>query len=157
MSALLPSGRLQGIGVVDVVRKLSPPEVGAQLAEPARRVLAAVCDGSFFMNSQEIETALRERIPLTVLIWQDNAYGLIRWKMDLELGHHIATGFGNPDFAAYAGSFGARGYQVSSAGDLLPALTEALAADTVSVITCPVDYTENLQLTDTLGELSGPF
>jgi acetolactate synthase-1/2/3 large subunit len=134
-----------------------PGAIGAKLAEPDRRVLAAVGDGSFLMNSQEIETALRERIPLTVLIWQDNAYGLIRWKMDLELGHDVATGFGNPDFAAYAGSFGARGYQITSAGDLLPALTEALAADTVSVITVPVDYTENLQLTDTLGELSGPF
>jgi len=109
------------------------------------------------MNSQEIETALREHIPLTVLIWQDDAYGLIRWKMDLELGHDVATGYSNPDFAAYAESFGARGYQVNSAGDLLPFLTEALAADTLSVIACPVDYSENLRLTDTLGELTGPF
>jgi acetolactate synthase-1/2/3 large subunit len=114
-------------------------------------------DGAFLMNSQEIETALRERVPLTVLIWQDDAYGLIKWKMDLELGHDVAIGFSNPDFVAYAESFGARGYQVRSAGDLLPCLTEALAADTVSVIACPVDYTENLRLTDALGELSGPF
>ena len=119
---------------------------GAKLAEPGRRVLAAAGDGAFLMNSQEIETALRERIPVTVLIWQDNAYGLIRWKMDLELGHDAATGFGNPDFVAYAESFGARGYRINSAGDLLPTLTEALAADTVSVITCPVDYSENLRL-----------
>jgi acetolactate synthase I/II/III large subunit len=134
-----------------------PGAIGAKLAEPGRRVLAAVGDGAFLMHSQEIETALRERIPLTVLIWQDDAYGLIRWKMDLELGHDVATGFGNPDFVAYAESFGARGYRINSAGDLLPALTEALAADTVSVITCPVDYSENLRLTDTLGELTGPF
>ena len=67
------------------------------------------------------------------------------------------TGFTNPDFVAYAESSGARGYQITSASDLLPALTEALAADTVSVITCPVDYSENLQLTGTLGELTGPF
>ena len=134
-----------------------PGAIGAKLAEPGRRVLAAVGDGAFLMNSQEIETALRERIPLTVLIWQDDAYGLIRWKMDLELGHDVATGFANPDFVTYAESFGARGYQVTSASDLLPALTEALAADTVSVIACPVDYSENLRLTDTLGELTGPF
>lgn len=68
------------------------------------------------MNSQEIETALRERIPLTVLIWQDDAYGLIRWKMNLELGHDVATGFSNPDLVAYAESFGGRGYRVNSAG-----------------------------------------
>ena len=134
-----------------------PGAIGAKLAEPGRRVLAAVGDGAFLMNSQEIETALRERIPLTVLIWQDDAYGLIRWKMDLELGHDVATGFANPDFAAYAESFGARGYRINSARDLLPTLTEALADDTVSVITCPVDYSENLQLSDTLGELARPF
>ncbi len=134
-----------------------PGAIGAKLAEPGRRVLAAVGDGAFLMNSQEIETALRERIPLTVLIWQDDAYGLIKWKMDLELGHHAATSFANPDFAAYAESFGARGYRITSASELLPTLTEALAADTVSVITCPVDYSENLRLSSTLGELTGPF
>jgi acetolactate synthase-1/2/3 large subunit len=134
-----------------------PGAIAAKLAEPGRRVLAAVGDGAFLMNSQEIETALRERIPLAVLIWQDDAYGLIKWKMDLELGHNVATGFSNPDFAAYAESFGARGYRIKSARDLLPALTEALAADTVSVITCPVDYTENLELTSVLGALTGPF
>jgi acetolactate synthase I/II/III large subunit len=134
-----------------------PGAIGAKLAEPGRRVLAAVGDGSFLMNSQEIETALRERIPLTVLIWQDDAYGLIKWKMDLELGHDVATEFGNPDFVAYAESFGARGYRITAAGDLLPALREALAADTVSVIACPVDYSENVRLTDSLGELTYPF
>ena len=134
-----------------------PGAIGAKLAEPGRRVLAATGDGAFLMNSQEIETALRERIPLTVLIWEDDAYGLIKWKMDLELGHDVATSFGNPDFVADAESFGARGYRVSAAGDLLPMLTEALSADTVSVIACPVDYAENLRLTDALGELSGPF
>ena len=134
-----------------------PGAIGAKLAVPESKVLAAVGDGAFLMNSQEIETALRERIPLAVLIWEDSAYGLIGWKMDLELGHHVYVGFSNPDYVAYAESFGARGYRVRAAGDLLPMLNEALAADTVSVITCPVDYTENLRLTDALGELSGPF
>ena len=134
-----------------------PGAIAASLAVPGRRVLAAVGDGAFLMNAQEIETALREGIPLVVLIWEDHAYGLIGWKMDLELGHHMEVDFSNPDFVAYAESFGARGYRVGAADDLLPALEEALAADTVSVITCPVDYTENLRLTAALGELSGPF
>ena len=134
-----------------------PGAIGAKLALPDCKVLAAVGDGAFLMNSQEMETALREHIPLTVLIWEDDAYGLIGWKMDLELGHHVEVGFSNPDFVTYAESFGARGYRVGAAGDLLPMLQEALAADTVSVITCPVDYMENLRLTDALGELSGPF
>lgn len=134
-----------------------PGAIGAKLAAPDQRVLAVMGDGAFLMNSQELETAIREHIPLTVLIWEDEAYGLIGWKMDIQLGHHMEVGFSNPDFVAYAESFGARGYRVQSAGDLLPMLTEALEADTVSVITCPVDYSENLRLTSALGELSGPF
>jgi acetolactate synthase-1/2/3 large subunit len=134
-----------------------PGAIAAKLALPERRVLAAVGDGAFLMNSQEIETAVRERIPLTVLIWQDDAYGLIKWKMNLEIGHDVATDFTNPDFVAYAESFGARGYRVRAADDLLPMLTDALASDAVSVIACPVDYAENLRLTDALGDLTGPF
>jgi acetolactate synthase-1/2/3 large subunit len=134
-----------------------PGAIGAKLARPDCRVLAAVGDGAFLMNSQEIETAVRERIPLTVLIWQDDAYGLIKWKMDMEIGHDVAINFSNPDFVAYAESFGARGYRVRAAGELLPMLTEALASEGVSVITCPVDYGENLRLTAALGDLSGPF
>jgi acetolactate synthase I/II/III large subunit len=134
-----------------------PGAIGAKLAAPDRRVLAATGDGAFLMNSQELETAMREHIPLAVLIWEDDAYGLIGWKMDLQLGHHMEVGFSNPDFVAYAESFGARGYRVAAASDLLPMLTEAMSADTVSVITCPVDYSENLRLTSALGELSGPF
>jgi acetolactate synthase-1/2/3 large subunit len=134
-----------------------PGALAAKLAAPERRVLAAVGDGAFLMNSQEIETAVRERIPLTVLIWQDDAYGLIKWKMNLEIGCDVATDFSNPDFVAYAESFGARGYRVRAADELLPMLTDALAGDAVSVIACPVDYSENLRLTDALGDLTGPF
>ena len=133
-----------------------PGAIGAKLAAPDRKVSPrSVTVRSH--ESQEIETALRERIPFVVLIWEDGAYGLIGWKMDLEIGHHVEVGFANPDFVAYAESFGARGYRVGAASDLLPMLNEALEADTVSVITCPVDYTENLRLTASLGELSGPF
>ena len=105
------------------------------------------------MNSQEIETALRERIPFVILIWVDDEYGLIKWKMDLELGASYDIAFGNPDFVAYAESFGARGYRISEASELLRTLQSALEDDTVSVIACPVDYAANLQLTDALGEL----
>jgi acetolactate synthase-1/2/3 large subunit len=134
-----------------------PGAIGAKLARPDCRVLAAVGDGAFLMNSQEIETALREKVPITILVWVDDAYGLIKWKMEMEIGHSTAISFTNPDFVAYAESFGARGYRITAADQLLPALQEALAADTVSIIACPVDYSENLRLTASLGELSGPF
>ena len=134
-----------------------PGAIGAKIARPEVRVLVATGDGAFMMNSQEIETALRERIPFVVLIWVDGEYGLIKWKMDLELGHNIDTAFGNPDFVAYAESFGARGYRIEAADELLPTLRKALADDTVSVIACPVDYSANLQLTNALGELDESF
>jgi acetolactate synthase-1/2/3 large subunit len=134
-----------------------PGAIAAKLAHPERRVLAATGDGAFLMNSQELETAVRENIPITVLIWDDSAYGLIEWKMDLDLGRSSNIRFGNPDFVRYAESFGARGHRVESAAELLPTLRKALADDAVSVITVPVDYSHNLQLTDKLGDLTGPF
>ncbi|OBG65678.1 MULTISPECIES: acetolactate synthase large subunit [unclassified Mycobacterium] len=130
-----------------------PGALGVKLARPDSKVLAVVGDGAFLMNSQEIETAVRERIPLVVLIWEDGGYGLIEWKMDLELGAHYYVKFGNPDVVKYAESFGAKGYRISHADELLPTLRAALADDGVSVIACPVDYSENLRLTDRLGEL----
>ncbi|HEY3685473.1 MAG TPA: acetolactate synthase large subunit [Streptosporangiaceae bacterium] len=134
-----------------------PGAIAAKLAHPERRVLAATGDGAFLMNSQELETAVREGVPITVLVWQDDAYGLIDWKMGLELGRSSDIAFGNPDFVAYAESFGARGYRVTAAGELLPTLERALDSGEVSVIACPVDYASNLRLTDKLGELTGPF
>jgi acetolactate synthase-1/2/3 large subunit len=131
--------------------------LAAKLAFPERRVLAVMGDGAFLMHSQEIETAVREKVPFTVLIWEDKAFGLIEWKMDLAMGRHAAVQFENPDFVAYAESFGAKGYRVSSADTLRPTLEEAMSQDVVSVVTCPVDYRANLQLTSTLGDLTGPF
>jgi acetolactate synthase-1/2/3 large subunit len=130
-----------------------PGALGVKLAQPESKVLAVVGDGAFLMNSQEIETAVRERIPLVVLIWEDGGYGLIEWKMDLELGAHYYVKFGNPDIVTYAESFGAKGYRINSADELLPTLKAALDDDGVSLICCPVDYSENLRLTDRLGEL----
>lgn len=130
-----------------------PGAIAAKIARPAANVLVATGDGSFLMNSQEIETALRVGTPMVILIWVDDAYGLISWKMDLEIGHNVDTRFANPDFVAYAESFGARGHRISSADELLPTLREALAADTVSIVACPVDYSANSALIASLGEL----
>lgn len=131
-----------------------PGAIGAKLAHPERKVLASMGDGSFLMNSQEIETAMREGIHFVVLIWVDQHYGLIKWKQELELGRSAFVKFDNPDFVKQAESYGARGYRISTAEQLLPALRESLAADTISIIECPVDYSENTKLTDKLGELT---
>jgi acetolactate synthase I/II/III large subunit len=116
-----------------------PGALGVRLAQPDSKVLAVMGDGAFLMNSQEIETAVREQIPPVVLLCEDGGYGLIEWKMDLELGEHDYVAFTNPDVVKYAESFGAKGYRASSAEGLLPTLRTALDQEGVSIIACPVD------------------
>jgi acetolactate synthase-1/2/3 large subunit len=132
-----------------------PGAIAAKLVHPERRVLAVMGDGAFLMSVAELETAVRERVPLTVLVWVDGGYGLIGWKQDLQFGRRTAVGFGNPDFVELAESFGAEGYVIRAADQLKPALERALAGDGVSVIACPVDYAENALLVERLGELEG--
>lgn len=93
---------------------------------------------------------MRENIPLKILVWVDDSYGLIKWKMDMESGSHDCVDFGNPDFVAYAESFGAKGYRIESAAELLPTLQKALDEPGVSLVACPVDYSENMALINSL-------
>jgi acetolactate synthase-1/2/3 large subunit len=133
-----------------------PGALGARLAHPERKVLAVMGDGSFLMNSQELETAMREKIHFVVLVWVDEHYGLIKWKQELELGRQTFVKFTNPDFVKQAESYGAKGYRIEASDELLPTLRQALEEETVSIIACPVDYSENMKLTDKLGELTHP-
>ena len=134
-----------------------PGAIAAKMAFPDRKVVAVTGDAGFLMNSQEIETALRLNIPVVVLIWNDFGYGLIEWKQMTTFGRPSHVRFGNPDFAKYAQSFGAKGYKITHADELAPVLRQALADKTLSVIDCPVDYSENLKLTEKLGEMISPF
>jgi acetolactate synthase-1/2/3 large subunit len=134
-----------------------PGAVAAKLNFPQRKVVAVTGDGGFMMNSQEIETAMREKAPLVILIWNDASYGLIEWKQQIYFGRQSNVKFTNPDFVKYAESFGAKGYRITQAEDLLPALQDALEQDTVCIIDCPVDYRENMKLTAQLGEMICPI
>ena len=117
-------------------------------------VLAVMGDGSFMMNVQEIETAVRVGSRMVVLVWEDNAYGLIKWKMDLHAGEHEYVDFTNPNVPKLAESFGARGHVVQKPEDLYNMLKEALAQESgVDVISCPVDYSENMKLIEKLGDI----
>ena len=100
---------------------------------------------------------MRLKTPIVILIWNDGGYGLIEWKQMSQFGRVSHIDFGNPDFVKYAESFGATGYRIERTGDLLPILKKALADKTVSVIDCPVDYSENLKLTGKLGEMVCPI
>ena len=138
-----------GIGV--------PGALAAKLAHPDRKVVTVTGDAGFMMNSQEIETALRMKAPFVVLIWNDSEYGLITWHQLRHFGRPSHIAFRNPDFVKYAESFGAKGYRVERAADLLPTLKQALADDVVAIVDCPVDYSENMKLTARLKALESPL
>jgi len=130
-----------------------PGAIGAKLAFPDQAVVAVTGDAGFMMNSQEIETAMRCKTPIVILIWNDSQYGLIKWKQERQYGRTAYIDFKNPDFVTYAKSFGAVGVRIETAEQLLPALKAALITDIVTVIDCPVDYSENDRLTELLGNV----
>lgn len=119
-----------------------PTSITAKLLYPERKALAVCGDGGFLMSAQELETAVRLRIPIVVLVLVDSGYGLIRWKQKDMVGHSFGVEFGNPEFGQYARSFGAAGFQIECGDDLIPALTEAFSLNVPSVISVPVDYGE---------------
>jgi acetolactate synthase-1/2/3 large subunit len=120
-----------------------PSAMMAAILNPAKRILAVCGDGGFMMNSQEMETAVRLGLNLVGLIIQDNAYGMIRWKQAAEKFADWGLTFGNPDFVAYAESYGARGWRIETADDLVPTLEAAFSAGGVHLVAVPVDYSEN--------------
>jgi len=134
-----------------------PGAIGAKLLHPDRHVVAVCGDGGFLMNCQEMETAVRVGTPIVCLVFHDDTYGLIKWKQQLRFGRTSHVEFGNPDFVALARSFGWDGVRIHAAGELAPALEQAFAAQRPTLIDCPVDYTENLKLTERLGRLVCPI
>src|SRR5262249_389055 len=123
-----------------------PSAIMAAMLYPTRRVLAVCGDGGFMMNSQELETAVRLGLDLVVLILQDNAYGMIRWKQAAEGYPDFGMTFGNPDFVRYAAAYGAKGGRVETADGLAPALEAGFAGGGVHLISVPVDYSENMRV-----------
>ena len=130
-----------------------PGALAAKLVSPDKRVLVVTGDGGFMMNSQELETAVREHLPFVVLVFVDGGYGLIKWKGMDRFGETHCCDFTNPDLVRYAEAMHCKGYRISAADELLPTLEEAFAQDVPAVIECPVDYSENLKLSNRLREI----
>ena len=118
----------------------------ASMLYPDRRVLAVCGDGGFMMNSQELETAVRLKLNLVVLILEDSAYGMIRWKQAVDAFPDFGLTFGNPDFVRYAESYGAAGHRVQATADLIPTLEAAFASGGVHLVVVPIDYSENMRV-----------
>jgi acetolactate synthase I/II/III large subunit len=120
-----------------------PSAMMASILYPERRVMAVCGDGGFMMNSQEMETAVRLKLDLVILILEDFAYGMIRWKQAVDGFPDFGLTFGNPDFVKYAESYGAKGSRVTKCGDLAPTLEAAFKGGGVHLVVVPIDYSEN--------------
>lgn len=131
-----------------------PGAIAAALVHPDRNVLAISGDAGFMMNVQEMETARRLNLNITVMVWADNAYGLIAWKQDNEFGRHTDLDFGNPDWLKLAESFDWRGHVVENAQDVQSTLQQCFSESGPSLLVIPIDYRENNLLTKRLGELT---
>ena len=134
-----------------------PGAIAADLVHPQRRILAICGDAGFMMNVQEMETARRLNSDIVVMVWEDNAYGLIAWKQTNSFGRHTDLSFGNPDWLKLAQSFGWNGHQVDSSAALASVLESALNEQGPSLIVVPIDYDENPRLTKRLGEIVCPI
>ncbi len=133
-----------------------PSAITCCLMKPSRRVLAVCGDGGFMMNSQELETAVRCQLNLVVLIFNDSAYGMIKWKQAGQELPNFALDFNNPDFVMYAQSYGATGHRISASDELVPVMEKAFVDGGVHVIDLPIDYSQNTKtLLDDLKQFDG--
>jgi acetolactate synthase-1/2/3 large subunit len=135
-----------------------PGSIGAKIAFPDRRVLSISGDAGFMMNVQDLETAVRRKLNIVAMIWEDGEYGLIKWKQQNGFnGQHSDLSFGNPDFESLAKSFGMWGKKVTATDQIVPYLEEAFSQPGPALISVPVDYRENVKLSDRLGQVSVPI
>ena len=123
-----------------------PSAMAAKLLFPNRAVVAVCGDGGFMMNSQEVETAVRLKQHLVILILNDSGYGMIKWKQEAGGFENHGLDFGNPDFVLYAQSYGAQGHRVQKTDELLPLMQECLATPAVHIIDVPIDYAPNKEI-----------
>lgn len=120
-----------------------PSAMATKILYPDKRVVAVVGDGGFMMNSQDLETAVRLQLDLTVVVLRDDAYGMIEWKQESMHLPNFGLKFGNPDFVRYAEAYGAKGHRVEKAGDLAKFLQKTHLEGGVNLIDLPINYEDN--------------
>ena len=120
-----------------------PSAIAAKLVHPDRKVMAICGDGGFMMNSQEMETAVRLKLDLVVVVLNDNAFGMIKWKQANMGFDDFGLDVGNANFVEYAQSYGAHGHRISTAEELQSRIDACYEAGGVHLIEVPVDYSDN--------------
>jgi len=123
-----------------------PSAMMASLLYPERKVIAICGDGGFMMNSQELETCVRLKLNIVVLVLNDGSYGMIRWKQGGAGFDDWGLKFGNPNFVDYTNSYGATGHRLSSAKVLIPMINQAFKTGGTHLIDVPIDYSQNKRL-----------
>jgi acetolactate synthase-1/2/3 large subunit len=131
-----------------------PGALAAALVHPDKRILGICGDAGFLMNVQEMETAKRLNLNLTVMVWEDKGYGLIKWKQENHFGRHTDLDFGNPDWMQLASAFGWNGFHVTRSADLQSELAKSFETPGPSLVVVPIDYRENRLLTQRLGNIA---
>lgn len=134
-----------------------PGAVAAGLINPDKRILAICGDAGFMMNVQEMETAKRLGLNIVVMVWEDKEYGLIAWKQTNSFGRHTDLAFDNPKWLELASAFGWNGHWVNNSRDLKDTLEGAFNEEGPSLVVLPIDYRENMKLTERLGDISCPI
>jgi acetolactate synthase-1/2/3 large subunit len=134
-----------------------PGALASAIVHPDRRTLAICGDAGFLMNVQEMETARRLNLNLTVMVWEDKGYGLIKWKQSNQFGRHTDLDFDNPDWMKLADAFGWNGHHITRSVDLVSGLEAALSESGPSLVVVPIDYRENDLLTKRLGNIAVPI
>ena len=120
-----------------------PSGIAAKIIHPERKVIAIAGDGGFMMNSAELETAVRLNLDIIMLVLNDNAYGMIKWKQEGMGFQNWGLDLGNPDFVKYAESYGAKGHRVESTDSFAPLLQQCMDEGGVHLVEVPLDYSEN--------------
>ena len=131
-----------------------PGAMAAKLVHPSRKVLAICGDAGGLMNIQDLETARRLGLNIVVMIWEDHEYGLIKWKQQVQFGDHSDLTFTNPDWCKLAEAFGCVGIRCDDSSQVGHALQEAFATDAPAILVVPIDYRENMKLTERLGNIT---
>jgi acetolactate synthase-1/2/3 large subunit len=132
-----------------------PGAIAASLINPDRRILGICGDAGFLMNVQEMETAKRLGCNLVMMVWEDFEYGLIAWKQEAQFGKHTDLAFTNPNWSQLAAAFDWGMHDVKNSVDLAGELEAAFQEEGPSLVVIPIDYRENMLLTQRLGEITG--
>lgn len=141
---LLFSNGMQTLGVA------LPWAISAALVRPNTQIVSVSGDGGFLFSAQDLETAVRKKLDIVHLIWNDGRYNMVEFKEKMKYQRASGVDFGPVDFVKYAEAFGAKGIRATSIEELEKALEEGFATEGPVIIDIPIDYRDNEKLGETI-------